>query len=61
MFYKNQSANDRLTIWRDLRQTNFSNVEDLVAEYQSIKLVSRYLDYYTPKSWPDPFEIVNEG
>ena len=61
MFYKNQSANDRLTIWRDLRQTNFSNVEDLVAEYQSIKLVSRYLDYYTPNSWPDPFEIVNEG
>ena len=61
MFYKNQSANDRLTTWRNLRQTNFSNVEDLVAEYQTIKLVSRYLDYYTPKSWPDPFEIVSEG
>ena len=40
MFYKNQSANDRLTIWRDLRQTNFSNVEDHVAEYQSKKLGS---------------------
>jgi len=61
MFYKNQSANDRLAIWRDLRQTNFSNIEDLVLEYQSINLVSRYLDYYTPSSWPDPFEIVNEG
>tara|TARA_B100001057_G_scaffold498694_1_gene606599 strand:+ start:3181 stop:3612 length:432 start_codon:yes stop_codon:yes gene_type:complete len=61
MFYRNQSANDRLTIWRELRQTKFSNIEDLVAEYKSIKLVSRYLDYYTPKSWPDPFEIVNQG
>ena len=61
MFYKNHSANDRLTIWRDLRQTNFSNVEDLVKEYQAIKIESRYLDYYTPSSWPDPFEIISEG
>jgi len=23
--------------------------------------LQRYLDYYTPSSWPNPFEIVSEG
>jgi len=61
MFFKNHSANDRLSIWRELRQKEFSTPEELVLEYKSIKYLSRYIDYYTPKSWPTPFDIVSEG
>ena len=61
MFFKNHSANDRLSIWRNLRQKEFNTSKDLVAEYENIKVLSRYIDYYTPKSWPNPFEIVSEG
>lgn len=61
MFFKNHSANDRLSIWRNLRQKEFNTSKDLVAEYKNIKVLSRYIDYYTPKSWPNPFEIVSEG
>jgi hypothetical protein len=61
MFFKNHSANDRLSIWRNLRQKEFNTPEELVLEYEPIKLLSRYIDYYSPKTWPTPFEIVNEG
>ena len=61
MFFKNHSANDRLSIWRNLRQKEFNTSKDLIAEYKNIKVLSRYIDYYTPKSWPNPFEIVSEG
>jgi hypothetical protein len=61
MFFKNHSANDRLSIWRNLRQKEFNTSKDLIAEYEGIKVVPRYIDYYTPKSWPNPFEIVSEG
>ena len=33
----------------------------LLEDFASIEMLPRYLDYYTPKSWPNPFEIVNEG
>lgn len=61
MFLKTQSAEDRLRTWREVRQRSYNNVEELLEEFASIKPVSRYLDYYTPKSWPNPFEIVSEG
>lgn len=61
MFLKTHSPSDRLRIWRDIRQQDFLTAEDLVKQFQDIKIVSRYLDYYTPKSWPSPFEIVSEG
>ena len=61
MFFKNHSPNDRLSIWRNLRQKEFNTSKDLIAEYKDIKVLSRYIDYYTPKSWPNPFEIVSEG
>ena len=61
MFFKNHSANDRLSIWRSFRQKEFTNAEEILLEYKSIKVCSRYIDYYTPKSWPNPFEIVSEG
>ncbi len=61
MFLKTHSSQDRLRIWREIRQKDFSNSQELVNEFSNIKILSRYLDYYTPKSWPNPFEIVSEG
>ena len=61
MFLKTHSLSDRLKIWRKIRQKDFASANDLVKEFSDIKILSRYLDYYTPKSWPTPFEIVSEG
>ena len=61
MFLKTHSPTERLRIWREIRQKDYLSAEDLVKEFSDIKILSRYLDYYTPKSWPNPFEIVNEG
>lgn len=61
MFLKTHNSTDRLKIWRDIRQKNYLSAEDLIKEFSDIKILSRYLDYYTPNSWPNPFEIVTEG
>ena len=61
MFLKTQTPSERLAVWRKVRQHQFDAVDDLLEQFKGIKLESRYLDYYTPSSWPNPFEIVNEG
>ena len=61
MFVNLQTPEQRLSTWRDIRNKNHSNIQEVLEDFSSIKLVSRYLDYYTPESWPNPFEIVNEG
>jgi len=61
MFLKTQTSEDRLRIWREVRQKNFSTEKEILNEFSEIKILSRYLDYYTPSSWPTPFEIVSEG
>lgn len=61
MFLKTHSSEDRLRIWREVRQKDFSTEQDLVTEFSNINILSRYLDYYSPKSWPNVFDIVSEG
>lgn len=61
MFVKTHSSAERLKVWRESRQQEYSTPEQLVDQYSNIKILPRYLDYYTPSSWPDPFEIVSEG
>ena len=61
MFLKTHSYTDRLSIWRNVRQNTYDSAEELIKEFTDIKKVPRYLDYYTPNSWPNPFEIVTEG
>ncbi len=61
MFVNLQTPEQRLSTWRDIRNKDHSSIEEVLEDFSSIKLVSRYLDYYTPESWPNPFEIVNEG
>ena len=61
MFHKNLSGSERLNIWRNVRQKTHSNIVEVLHDFSTIEPLSRYLDYYTPSSWPNPFEIVNEG
>jgi hypothetical protein len=61
MFRKNLSGSERLHIWRNVRQKTHSDIIDVLEEFATIDTLPRYLDYYTPSSWPTPFEIVNEG
>ena len=61
MFLKTHTPQDRLRVWRDLRNDQSQTLESILKEFSQIKVCPRYIDYYTPKSWPTPFEIVSEG
>ena len=61
MFHKNLLGSERLNIWRNVRQKSHKNIIEVLEDFASIETLPRYLDYYTPNSWPNPFEIVNEG
>lgn len=61
MFHKNLSGSERLNIWRNVRQKTHIDIKDVLEDFATIEPLSRYLDYYTPSSWPNAFEIVNEG
>jgi len=62
MFTSTQGSSDRLAVWRKLRQDNNSaELETLLESFSQIKLLPRYIDFYTPKSWPNVFDIVSEG
>lgn len=62
MFLKTQNSSERLLVWRNFRkQYSSDNVNELLVEFSKIKLLPRYLDYYTPSTWPNAFEIIDEG
>lgn len=63
MFTNTQKPEERLRAWRNFRH-NFpadGTVEDVLLAFADVKLKSRYLDYYSPETWPNVFDIVNEG
>lgn len=61
MFNKHQTSSERLNAWRTVRQQEYKTVEPLLEAFAPIKPIPRYIDYYTPRDWPNVFEIVSEG
>ena len=61
MFTKTQTSTERLNAWRTVRQQEYKTVKPLLEAFAPIKPISRYIDYYTPRDWPNVFEIVSEG
>ena len=62
MFTNTQNGSERLTVWREFRQnTHIQNPQQVVTVFENMEFESRYLDFYTPDSWPSVFEIVEEG
>lgn len=60
MFEQHTTAESRIIQWRKLRQ-NSETEQDVLDQFAKIKILPRYLDYWTPKTWPNPFVIVEEG
>lgn len=63
MFSNTHSESDRLSVWRSFRKTfpNNGTAQDVVQAFANVPVETRYLDYYTPESWPRTFEIVQQG
>ena len=60
MFEKTSDVTRRLNQWRELRH-NATSEEEVLEAFSQVKILPRYLDYWTPKTWPNPFVIVEEG
>ena len=57
------SGQDRLATWREFRHSfpDDGNEMDVVNAFATTVVGRRYLDYYTPESWPNIFDIVRDG
>lgn len=63
MFTQTQNEQDRLRAWRNFRKTfpSTGTELDVVSAFADVKILSRYIDYYTPADWPGVFDIVSNG
>jgi hypothetical protein len=60
MFEKTTDVTRRLNQWRELRQKAI--IQEAVLEaFSEVKILPRYLDYWSPDSWPKAFDIVENG
>ncbi len=56
MFTKTQTSQERLNAWRTVRKQDYKTVEPLLEAFADIKPIPRYIDYYTPRDWPNVFD-----
>jgi len=61
MFLPTHTPEQRLAVFRDLRQRPDHTPGTIAQAFSDIKITPRYLDFYTPDSWPSVFDIVREG
>jgi len=66
MIWNNIPGNERLRLWKKLRDDSKElPLEEKLSEVAkfcaSMPYGSRSLDYYTPSSWPTPWEILFYG
>lgn len=60
MFEKHTTVETRLEQFRAVRKLNLS-MDAVIQEFATIKPENRYIDYWTPKTWPNAFEIIEQG
>ena len=60
MFEKTSDVTRRLNQWRELRH-NATSEEEVLEAFSQVKILPRYLDYWTPSDWPNAFEILEHG
>lgn len=63
MFSNCSTSQQRLSTWREFRNQFPADgtIEDVIHAFSNVKIEQRYLDYYTPESWPNVFDLVSEG
>jgi|SRR6056300_584081 hypothetical protein len=55
---------DRLTTWRSFRESlemSKDPIQDTIDFYNNAPLVTIATDPYTPSTWPDPWELLEEN
>jgi len=60
MFEKHTTVETRLEQFREIRTSNLP-MKAVVQRFGEIKPCNRYLDYWTPASWPKPFDLIEQG
>tara|TARA_B100000902_G_scaffold276591_1_gene262369 strand:- start:1081 stop:1506 length:426 start_codon:yes stop_codon:yes gene_type:complete len=60
MFEKHTTLENRLEQFRAVRKSGLP-LDGILQEFATIKPQSRYIDYWTPKNWPNTFEIIEHG
>ena len=61
--WNNSSAEERIEKWRDFRESLVGLPEDELLNnvaqfFAGVPLGARCIDYYTPESWPTPWELL---
>jgi len=64
--WNNLTKQERIFTWGEFRDSIKENefndkLIKLVQFFQSVPIASRQIDYYTPTSWPTPWEILHYG
>ena len=62
MFSKSKNETERLSEWRRFRQQfpTTGTEQDVAQAFKNVPIQRRFIDYYTPSSWPSVFEIVQQ-
>ena len=58
---RHSGPSERLAEWRQIRKSNSASAKQIIEQFGNVEIQQRYLDFYTPDSWPNVFEIVQEG
>ena len=59
--FEETSSSNRLQSWRDIRNKHYPSVDALIKQFPYANHTARFIDFYTPVSWPSAFEIVSDG
>lgn len=64
--WENTSPEDRLILWRSFRKSLEGvalqkQIQEIANFFARTPISARSVDYYTPSSWPTPWEILHYG
>lgn len=57
---------ERILEWRRFRLSlegldDHQTIQSIAEYFKTVPISSRYIDYYTPESWPSPWDILSMG
>jgi hypothetical protein len=55
---------ERLVLWREFRnelETSSNPIQDTIDFYNQVPITGLAADPYTPSTWPDPWELLEEN
>ncbi len=61
--WNNSTAEERIAKWRELREhisnlTEEEQINNIAEFFATVPIGSRCIDFYTPESWPNPWELL---